>query len=129
MTGGRGSRRKGAREELALVRLLQAAGFAAEKVSRTGYSGHDLSVPLLGVDRRSEVKVRANGFIQLYDWLNGADMLIVRADRRTPLVIVPWRLAVEIAAAAKRMRGPNSPRKREIAPDENPAIQVAEVKL
>jgi hypothetical protein len=41
---------------------------------------------------------------QLYGWLDGRDLLIVRADRRKPLVVVPLRLAVEIAAAAERGR-------------------------
>jgi hypothetical protein len=36
---GRESREKGRRTELALVHLLQKLGFAAEKTSRTGYSG------------------------------------------------------------------------------------------
>jgi hypothetical protein len=99
------SRRKGAREELALVRRLQNAGFAAEKDSRTGYTGHDLTAPLLGVDRRVEVKVRGNGFNQLYDWLTGRDLLIVKADRREPLVVVPLRLAAEIAAVAEKKKG------------------------
>jgi hypothetical protein len=58
--GGRASRRKGVRGELALVRFLQARGFAAEKSSRTGYRGPDLSVPLLGRDLKCEVKVRRN---------------------------------------------------------------------
>jgi hypothetical protein len=83
---GRHSRRKGSREELALVRFLQDHGFAAEKLSRTGYTGPDVSVPLLGVDRRVEVKVRSNGFRQPYDWLADADLLVVRADRAEPLV-------------------------------------------
>jgi Holliday junction resolvase len=95
------SRRKGAAEERALVRYLQARGFAAEKSSRTGYAGHDLTVPVLGRDRRVEVKVRGNGFRRLYEWLDGADLLIVRADRREPLVVLPMRLAAEIAAAAE----------------------------
>jgi hypothetical protein len=42
----------------------------------------DLTVPLLGVDRCVEVKVRGNGFGQLYAWLEPRDLLIVRADRR-----------------------------------------------
>jgi hypothetical protein len=37
------------------------------------YSG-DLTVPVLGLDHRVEVKVRANGFQRLYEWLNGADL-------------------------------------------------------
>jgi len=72
--------------------LLQEYGFAAERVPLSGaargrFSG-DVSVPLLGVDRRVEVKCRGNGFRELYHWLDGADFLVVKADRRDPLVIV-----------------------------------------
>jgi Holliday junction resolvase len=108
MSGGRTSRQKGNRLERALVRALQDSGFAAERVPLSGaargrFSG-DVSVPLLGADRRVEVKCRGNGFRQLYAWLNGADLLIVRADRSEPLVVVPFRLAVEIAKAAENSR-------------------------
>lgn len=95
------SRRKGARAELALVKVLQNNGFAAEKTSGMYKPGPDLSVPLLGVDQRVEVKVRAHGFNQLYKWLEGADLLIVRADRSEPLVVVPLSLAIQIAQAAE----------------------------
>jgi Holliday junction resolvase len=106
MTGGRASRQKGNRFERALVRVLQEHGFAAERVPLSGAArgrfGGDLSVPLLGVDRRIEVKARGNGFKQLYEWLNGADFLIVRADWREPLVVIPLDLAIEIAKAAEK---------------------------
>jgi hypothetical protein len=99
---GRYSRSKGHREELALVRALQANGFAAEKASRTGFTGPDISMPLLNVDRRIEVKVRSRGFEQLYAWLANRDILIFRGNRRQPLVILPLKLAAEIAAVAER---------------------------
>ena len=93
MTGGRASRQKGNREERALVRILQEYGFAAERVPLSGAArgrfGGDLSVPLLGRDQRVESKVRANGFRELYAWLEGNDFLVVRADRREPLVVLP----------------------------------------
>jgi len=57
--GGRYSRDKGNRVERAIVRLLQAQGFAAEKVSRMYRPGADISVPLLGIDRDVEVKCRS----------------------------------------------------------------------
>jgi hypothetical protein len=98
---GMKSRTKGRREELAIVRLLQAKGLAAEKVSRTGYAGADVSIPLLGVDRTIEVKVRAGSFRELYRWLVDRDILIVRADRQKPLVIVALDLAAEVAAKAE----------------------------
>jgi hypothetical protein len=64
----------------------------------------DISVPVLGLDRRVEVKCRGTGFAQLYKWLAGADMLVVKRDRDEPLVILSLRLAVEIAKAAERGR-------------------------
>jgi hypothetical protein len=106
--GGRRSRDKGNRGERALVRFLQGHGFAAERVPLSGSAGGsylgDVTVPILGVDRVAEVKVRGSGFRQIYDWLAGRDMLIVRAHRRDPLVILPLKLAAEIAAVAEGRR-------------------------
>ena len=111
MRGGRASRQKGNREERHLVALLQEAGFAAERVPLSGSAGGkyagDLSIPLLGIDRIVEVKVRGNGFRELYKWLEDRDLLIIHADRAVPLVVVPLSLAIEIA------------RRAEIAPREN----------
>src|SRR5215469_6127009 len=107
MSGAR-HRRKGDRSERALVKFLQAHGFAAERIPLSGAAGGsfigDLSVPLLGLDRTVEVKVRGTGFRQLYDWLEARDLLIVRADRREPLAVLPLKLAAEIAAAAERSK-------------------------
>ena len=104
--GGRASREKGNRGERAVVRFLQDRGFAAERVplsgSARGRFGGDVSIPLLGADRRVEVKCRGSGFRQLYDWLEGRDFLIVRADRRELLVVIPLKLAAEIVMAAER---------------------------
>jgi Holliday junction resolvase len=98
------SRRKGARVELELVHRLQGAGFAAEKISGMYKPGPDLTVPLLGVDRRVEVKSRADGFRELYKWLQDRDFLVVRADRSEPLVILPLSLAISIAKAAEQSK-------------------------
>ena len=108
MSGGRSPRQKGNRAERALVAFLQDCGFAAERVPLSGSAGGryagDLSVPVLGVDRRVEVKVRSNGFRELYSWLGDRDFLIVRADRLEPLVVIPLKLAAEIAGAAEKTR-------------------------
>ena len=98
---GRRSRSKGVRAERAIVRLLQEQGIVADKISGMYKPGADLRVPLLAVDRAVEVKCRAAGFRQLYDWLNGRDVLIVKADRREPLVVVRLFLAAEIAKAGR----------------------------
>jgi hypothetical protein len=101
---GRHSRNKGSRDELALVKFLQAHGFAAEKISGMYKRGPDVSLPLLNFDRRIEVKVRARGFGDLYKWLSGADVLVIRADRQRPLVVVPLDFAIQVASAAEKGR-------------------------
>jgi hypothetical protein len=62
MTGGRASRQKGNRG----AGPRPVTGFAAERMPLSGAAGGrfgaDLSVPLLGADRRVEVKCRGNGF-------------------------------------------------------------------
>lgn len=104
MKGGRASRDKGNRAERAIVKYLQDQGFAAERVPLSGSAGGsylgDLTVPILNIDRVVEVKCRADGFKQLYSWLIDRDILIVRADRSEPLVVLPLKLAAEIAAKA-----------------------------
>jgi Holliday junction resolvase len=104
MSGGRASRDKGNRAERAIVKYLHDRGFAAERVPLSGAAGGsylgDLTVPVIGIDRVVEVKCRANGFRELYRWLIDRDILIVRADRAEPLVILPLKLAAEIAAKA-----------------------------
>ncbi len=74
-----------------------ANGFAATKISGMYKPGADISMPLLGVDRAVEAKCRAAGFARLYDWLNERDILIVKADRQEPLVVVRLSLAAETA--------------------------------
>ena len=106
-TGGRASRQKGDRHERNLVRLLQIAGIAAERTPLSGaargrFGGYDLSVPLLSRDMRVEAKHHARAFQRLYRWLDNVDFLIVKADRSEPLVVVPLRLAIEIAKATER---------------------------
>jgi hypothetical protein len=107
MSGAR-HRRKGDRIERELVAYLKHRGFAAERVPLSGSAGGsfigDITIQLLGRDFTVEVKVRGNGFRRLYGWLADRDLLIVRADRREPLVILPLRLAADIAIAAEQRK-------------------------
>lgn len=109
MAGGRRSRDKGNRTERAIVRVLQDHGLGAERVPLSGSAGGsyagDLTLPLLGVDRVVEVKARANGFRELYAWLEGRDLLVIKADRRASLVVIPLDLAARIAMAAEAKKG------------------------
>jgi Holliday junction resolvase len=98
---GRQSRSKGARTERSIVNALKASGIAAVRVPLSGAVGGrvagDIVLPFLGRDLCVEVKARADGFCELYSWLDGRDVLIVKADRRQPLVIVRLSLASQFA--------------------------------
>jgi hypothetical protein len=56
-----------------------------------------------GSRRWSQVKCRAAGFNQLYDWLDERDVLIVKADRQEPLVVLRMSLAAMIASCATKV--------------------------
>jgi hypothetical protein len=94
------------------VHLLQKRGLAAERVPLSGAArgrfGGDISVPALGRDLRGEAKCRGNGFNRLYDWLANCDFLVIRADRKPLLVVVPLELAAEVVAMAERAKGTTS---------------------
>jgi hypothetical protein len=92
------SRRKGVRVELAIAKLI-----GARKVSRTYQAGHDLELPL-GDDRmlRIECKARADGFGELYRWIDPVDALIIKRDRCEPLVVVRLSLAMQIVKAGTK---------------------------
>jgi hypothetical protein len=92
VTGGKRSRQKGDREERMIVNLLQEAGLAAERIPLSGAAGGsfcgDVTVPIQGVDRRFEAKVRANGFREIYAWLGSNYGLFIRSDRNPGLVVL-----------------------------------------
>ena len=106
--GGRRSRDKGNRTERAIVRLLQERGLAGERVPLSGAArgrfGGDISVPILGRDLRGEAKCRGDGggFKSLYDWIEGRDFLIIRADRKPMLIVARLELAADVVMAAER---------------------------
>lgn len=86
------------------MRFLQERGFAAEKISGMYKPGADVTVPVGGRDLQVEVKCRQNGFREPYTWLIDRDVLIMKADRQEPLVVLRLSLAAEIAQAAERSR-------------------------
>jgi hypothetical protein len=98
------SRSKGARTERSIVNALKASGIAAAHVPLSGAVGGrfagDIVLPLMGHDLCVEVKARAGGFRELYGWLDGCDLLIVKADCQELLVVVRLSLAAEIAKVA-----------------------------
>jgi hypothetical protein len=109
---GRRSRAKGASGELEVLHLGQDNGFAVTKRSRMYRAGHDLDWPLLGADRKIEVKRHANGQARLYSWLRNVYAVIHRGDRREWLITMRLRDAIEIAKAAEHKKFPPEGGKR-----------------
>jgi Holliday junction resolvase len=103
--GGKAPRRAGNRVERIITKGWQAAGFAAERIPLSGSAGGsftgDISLPLLGVDRCVEVKSRRDGFREIYKFLAERDVLVVKAARAEPLVIVRMSLAIAVAKKAE----------------------------
>jgi hypothetical protein len=104
MVGGRSPRPKGDWLERALVRRLAQLGIVSVRVPGSGCKGGkfrgDLVLPLCGRELVVEVKPHGNGFKQLYTWLARRDLLLIKADRRDVLVVLPLSLAAEIIEQA-----------------------------
>ena len=100
-------RRKGARVERECVNVFQEAGLSAERIPLSGatWLKGDITVAFLNADRRLEVKCRATGFKQIYDWLGDENYaLIVKADRAEPLIIMRLKEAARVAALIEQKK-------------------------
>jgi len=85
---GKAQRSKGYRGEYNLVKKLKADGFDAKRIPLSGateFQKGDVKVE----EFIAEIKVRKNGFKQLYKWLENVDLLFVKADRMPYLVVMP----------------------------------------
>lgn len=91
---GRSERRKGVEAEREFARLI-----GGERVPLSGAAGGRYAGDVIGLGLRWECKRRRDGFKQLYDWLDGADALAVRADRKPWLVVMPLETLMEIVEA------------------------------
>lgn len=95
---GKSSRTKGARVEREIVAMLQEAGLPAEKVSRSGYSTHDI---MIGDELSAEVKARkgGDGFKTIERWAEGVDVLFLKSNHSKPLAVIPFSLFTQLMSA------------------------------
>lgn len=102
----RASRDKGNRNERTIVHLFQEHGIGAERIPLSGAAGGsfagDVTIPIVGVDRVFEAKVRGTGFSRLYTWLADHYGLFVKADRKAMLVVLRAEDFAELVVAAER---------------------------
>lgn len=88
---GKFSKDKGTRGERDFVVRLKREGIAAKRVplsgAMTGYK-NDIILDWLGTDEDSEVKLRADGFKELYKWIKPVKVLFVKANRQEGLAVI-----------------------------------------
>lgn len=82
---GKSQRDKGARVEREIAKLLD--GERVPLSGATSYAKGDVEA----YGMTFEVKARKDGFKQIYGWLDGEDVdaLVIKADRKQPLVVLP----------------------------------------
>lgn len=98
MSPGRAPRQKGDRLERAIVATLKAHGIDADRVplsgSAAGYPG-DVRAVIGGQELTLECKSRKD-FATLYGWLQDRDGLVLKADRKEPLLVLRLDTALEL---------------------------------
>lgn len=77
-------KRKGGRGELEFAKRI-----GGTKTPLSGALGGDLRGDVVGLGLIWECKMRADGFKQLYKWLDNRDALALKADRKEWLVVMP----------------------------------------
>jgi hypothetical protein len=95
---GRMSQRKGRRGEQDAVNALKAMGVSARRTAplQAGMGRQSYAADVAwGPDHKytAECKTLANGFASVYNALGGADLLIIKADRRERLYVIPESMA------------------------------------
>lgn len=100
---GKASRDKGARNERMFVADAQAAGLDSERIPLSGAVKGSFAGDVRVSGYLGEVKVRGDGFKELYRWLehDGADFLALRADRKEWLVVLPFALFSKLIKAER----------------------------
>lgn len=101
---GKSQRDKGARAERELVKLFTAADIPAKRVPLSGADANFKGDLYLNPWNRGshrpdlvlEAKVRGNGFRSIYSWIEGNDLLAIKADRREWLIVQPLEQYIKI---------------------------------
>lgn len=101
---GKSQRDKGARSERNLVHIFQAYHIPAKRVPLSGattFQKGDIIATINGEEWQIESKVRADGFKQLYQWLEGNHALIVKADFKESLIVMPLKRFCELVGGVE----------------------------
>ena len=85
---GKMQRDKGARFEREIVKQLDLHEIEAKRVPLSGatWLKGDVLAKINNEEFVFELKKRADGFKQIYDWSKDVDALIIGADRKKPII-------------------------------------------
>ena len=90
---GKPSRDKGQRFEREIVARAQSHGLTSKRVPLSGATDFQKGDVIVGNnvdDWVIEAKKRADGFKQIYGWLDtDCDLLVIQADRKPALAVLP----------------------------------------
>ena len=93
---GRRSQQKGKREERACIEELQSMGIKAIPIASSG-SGKWIKGDIsLANGMTLEVKSVSSGYITIYKQLGSHDFLVIRANRKDRLYIIPAKTLCRI---------------------------------
>jgi Holliday junction resolvase len=95
---GKMQRAKGARVEREFVNLHKEMGVPAERAPYSGavkgrltdMQGEDIKIEINGVNVTAEVKARKEGWKTIYDQIARTDILFLKANNKSPLVVLQW---------------------------------------
>lgn len=103
------SKAKGSGYELEVVRQLTTFGLRSARVGHQagmpGGTAHDIVAEIRGRNLRLECKRRADAWRELYVWLEQADILVMRSDRKQSLVAMPLALFLDLVGQADNVEG------------------------
>lgn len=101
---GKMQRRKGYRVEHEIEQMFRQMGINARRVPLSGSADFvkgDVQIVLKNKILTAEVKARKDGFRQIYNWLDNKDLLIIKADRKEPLVVLRLKNCIEFLKEGK----------------------------
>jgi len=85
---GKSQRDKGYRGENNFVNLMKDQELHAVRVPLSGATNFQKG-DVIVEGYTGEVKLRGNGFKKIYEWLAENDFLVIKADRKPYLVVLP----------------------------------------
>ncbi len=92
---------KGARIEREIKALFEQAGFQVVR-SAGSHTDTDLYIYNKEIGISLEVQVKARKSLQVYAWLSSADALVLKADRKEPLIVMPLKTFLEVVKWRQR---------------------------